>query len=197
MGRCYEFGVVIAEGCDHVMVVPAEGGKCVCSGCGTECLGRFNGCASIISQPGYVPLLAPKPSAASRARAAPALRPIAEPAPAHAHVEQAHPIPAPPPPPPPSVVPLFTDKQVERLLSAPEEVLDKMQVLGEHLRERDNELAAAFDRFAEVLHRLSAEAAADRKAQEKLAEAIQELVTRVDSVEATVTRPIIKFRRSS
>ena len=60
MGRCYEFGVVIAEGCDHVMVVPAEGGKCVCSGCGTDCLGRFNGCASIISQPGYVPLLAPE-----------------------------------------------------------------------------------------------------------------------------------------
>ncbi len=76
MGRCYEFGVVIGAGCDHAMVVPAGGGRCECRSCGAVCTGRFDGCAAIVSQPGYVPVVAPawavevspaEPSALARA----------------------------------------------------------------------------------------------------------------------------------
>ncbi len=59
MGRCYEFGVVVGEGCEHAMVVPAGGGRCQCATCGVTCTGKFAACASIIDQPGYVPATAP------------------------------------------------------------------------------------------------------------------------------------------
>ncbi|HEX7167982.1 MAG TPA: hypothetical protein VF230_13475 [Acidimicrobiales bacterium] len=60
MGRCYEFGVSIAAGCDHAMVVVEEGGACRCVSCATICRGRFAGCVRVLSTPGYVPVLAPR-----------------------------------------------------------------------------------------------------------------------------------------
>lgn len=59
MGRCYEFGVLVGEGCQHAMVVPASGGRCECEVCGVACTGKFAGCAAILAQPGYVPATAP------------------------------------------------------------------------------------------------------------------------------------------
>src|SRR5688572_23223867 len=55
MGRCYEFGVAVAEGCEHAMVVTPEGGACQCRGCGVRCEGRFPGCAAIVAIPNRVP----------------------------------------------------------------------------------------------------------------------------------------------
>ena len=110
MGRCYEFGVVITEGCDHTMTVPDEGGRCVCNSCGADCLGRFNGCASIISRPGYVPLLAP---ASAREHAPEPPAEAETPAAAVAAVPSAAPEPA-----VAEIVPI-DEAQLERLLSAP------------------------------------------------------------------------------
>ncbi|MGH9177230.1 MAG: hypothetical protein ACRD0N_01560 [Acidimicrobiales bacterium] len=59
MGRCYEFGVLVGEGCEHAMVVPDPGGRCECATCGARCAGRFAACAAIIESPGYVPVTAP------------------------------------------------------------------------------------------------------------------------------------------
>lgn len=59
MGRCYEFGTSIAEGCDHAMVVTNAGGACVCIRCQTLCGGRFSGCAAVIAEPGRIPAYAP------------------------------------------------------------------------------------------------------------------------------------------
>lgn len=156
MGRCYEFGVVITEGCDHAMVVPAEGGKCVCSGCGADCLGRFNGCASIISQPGYVPLLAPA--------SALVLRPeVAEQRPTTAGTEEqttARPTIDVTPPSTMPAVPDSTEFPTEaedallRMLGAPEVTLAKVERLEQQLALRDKELALAFQKFTEALHRV-------------------------------------------
>lgn len=59
MGRCYEFGVVVGEGCEHAMVVTTEGGECQCGTCGAGCAGRFAACEAILGQPGYIPVTAP------------------------------------------------------------------------------------------------------------------------------------------
>ncbi len=59
MGRCYEFGVEIHAGCEHAMVVTAEGGACECKVCSTVCPGRFAGCAAVVAIPGRVPPSAP------------------------------------------------------------------------------------------------------------------------------------------
>lgn len=59
MGRCYEFGVLVGEGCEHAMVVPHAAGRCECATCAVVCTGRFAGCAGIIERPGYVPPTAP------------------------------------------------------------------------------------------------------------------------------------------
>ncbi|MBW3548159.1 MAG: hypothetical protein KY452_08530 [Actinobacteria bacterium] len=45
MGRCYEFGPKIVEGCDHPMT--AEPSSCSCERCGAVCTGRFRGCADV------------------------------------------------------------------------------------------------------------------------------------------------------
>src|SRR5689334_10238395 len=60
MGRCYEFGVSIADGCEHAMAVADEGGYCHCTACGSRCDGRFRACAEVVAKPGYVPVAAPK-----------------------------------------------------------------------------------------------------------------------------------------
>src|SRR5947208_2289691 len=76
MGRCYEFGVAVVEGCEHAMVVSAEGGACQCSVCGAHCPGRFEGCEAIVAVPGRVPPLAPEWStAACRGEAMPVAPP--------------------------------------------------------------------------------------------------------------------------
>lgn len=62
MGRCYEFGVVIHEGCEHTMVVSPEGGACLCGSCGASCTGRFRGCDAVLALPGHIPIAAPEPS---------------------------------------------------------------------------------------------------------------------------------------
>jgi len=59
MGRCYEFGTSIVEGCDHAMVVTSTGGACVCVRCQTLCGGRFGGCTAIIAEPGRIPAYVP------------------------------------------------------------------------------------------------------------------------------------------
>jgi hypothetical protein len=59
MGRCYEFGVAIGDGCEHAMVVSDGGGACGCAACGATCGGRFRSCAEVTSTPGYIPLAAP------------------------------------------------------------------------------------------------------------------------------------------
>jgi hypothetical protein len=82
MGRCYEFGAVIGEGCGHAMVVSDEGGHCVCPVCQVTCPGKFNGCAGIVAQPGYVPLSAPvwaRPGASDKRGAKRATAPAPEP----------------------------------------------------------------------------------------------------------------------
>ena len=59
MGRCYEFGVLVGEGCEHAMVVPGSGQRCECATCGVTCTGKFAACETIIAKPGYVPATAP------------------------------------------------------------------------------------------------------------------------------------------
>lgn len=59
MGYCYEFALDIVSGCGHAMTVAPEGGRCECLTCGARCPGRFNGCAPVLEQPGYIPLTAP------------------------------------------------------------------------------------------------------------------------------------------
>lgn len=68
MGRCYEFGAVVVSGCDHPMVVVAEGGACACTECAAFCRGKFSGCPDIVARPGYVPVLAPKTVRTARVR---------------------------------------------------------------------------------------------------------------------------------
>jgi hypothetical protein len=196
MGRCYEFGVLIHEGCEHAMTVAPEGGHCVCAECGTTCPGRFSGCAQIVSQPGYVPLLAPRLGRSDTAAAAPP----PEDAPLGVGVQRV-----------PAraadaaagdardadIVPI-DEEQLRRLVEAPERLMERLDGLGEQFKERDTELGTAFERFTDGLHRLADEMAADRQAQERLLEAVEKLSEQVDTVESTVTRPIFpKFRRSS
>ena len=45
MGYCHEFGSQICEGCGEPML--AAHASCVCDACGTECRGRFPGCAAV------------------------------------------------------------------------------------------------------------------------------------------------------
>src|SRR5687767_5793398 len=59
MGRCYEFGVSLHDDCEQAMVVPSEGGHCICASCGADCPGQFNACGAVVAQPGYVPVTAP------------------------------------------------------------------------------------------------------------------------------------------
>ena len=60
MGQCYEFGVTIKDGCGHAMRVPTKTGACVCPTCKARCEGRFEACARIVSEKGYVPVTAPQ-----------------------------------------------------------------------------------------------------------------------------------------
>ena len=60
MGHCYEFALDIVPGCEHAMTVSDSGGVCECPTCDAVCGGRFEGCASVLERPGYVPMHAPR-----------------------------------------------------------------------------------------------------------------------------------------
>jgi hypothetical protein len=45
MGFCAEFGPVITEGCDHLMVAGVD--SCSCPECGAVCRGQFEGCSDV------------------------------------------------------------------------------------------------------------------------------------------------------
>lgn len=45
MGWCSAFGPQIHEGCDHAMVAGTD--ACSCTECGSDCAGRFPGCATV------------------------------------------------------------------------------------------------------------------------------------------------------
>jgi hypothetical protein len=60
MGQCYEFGITIKEGCGHAMRVPTKTGACICPTCKARCEGRFEACERIVSQKGYIPVMAPQ-----------------------------------------------------------------------------------------------------------------------------------------
>jgi len=187
MGRCYEFGVPVVDGCEHAMVVVAEGGACACSACGAHCLGKFAGCADIVAQPGYVPSTAPAGLVPSADRN---LLPIPN---------------RPASPPPTDLAPdtSTTDLEVSRallvavqseldavrahlhaLLDRPvgagrEEVLDAIERVRAELDARDAELRAAFDEV--VAH------------YGRMADTIDELAARMAAVEHTPPRRL--FRR--
>ena len=207
MGRCYEFGVVIEEGCDHAMVVSPEGGACVCAGCGAGCTGRFGGCSAILAMPGHVPLAAPKGSLDGQARPqgvplravsatgeAGPVRPLAMPevpdaperAPEHV-VPDGLPLPR-----LAEVVDMF-----EELLARPDRTVDALAQLRRELEKRDEELLAAFDRLADAHSRIGEELAADREVRDRMVAVIEQLTDRLAAVEDTISRPILPtiFRR--
>lgn len=45
MGFCAEFGPVITEGCEHLMVAGVD--SCSCPDCGAVCKGQFDGCREV------------------------------------------------------------------------------------------------------------------------------------------------------
>jgi hypothetical protein len=61
-------------------VVPS-GGLCECEACGTLCSGRFSGCASVVSMPGYVPAGAPTTFSVAEPQRGPERAPEPDPAP--------------------------------------------------------------------------------------------------------------------
>jgi hypothetical protein len=72
VGHCYEFGVDIVLGCGHAMTVSSDGGVCECPTCGAGCDGKFEACAQVLEQPGYVPVTAPRWAVERRAPEEPA-----------------------------------------------------------------------------------------------------------------------------
>lgn len=141
MGRCYEFGVSIRPGCEHVMVVPPEGGRCECTGCGARCTGQFAACATIIATPGYRPAVAPN-------------LPMPQP-----QLEAAVTV-IDPEVPADGATPVAVGSVVrpDPLLS----VLTEVQDLGKQLVSRDDELAELFDRLVAELRKLREEVRAGR-----------------------------------
>lgn len=140
MGRCYEFGVSIHDGCEHAMVVAAEGGHCECQVCATSCPGRFSGCAQVVARPGYVPLLAPRlplpsaPPPASTVPVAVAPRPVE----ANGSAEA-----TPSPPAPSGAVSLVQDllEELRRQRATNDEMRSTMAELGERLGSLERALA--------------------------------------------------------
>lgn len=190
MGRCYEFGVAVHEGCEQPMVVPAEGGKCVCATCGAVCHGKFRGCDAIISQPGYVPLAAPR-AASEQHRGLDATPPSvavtassavvpSDAAPATVRAE-------------PAVVerlaPIIEHQLaevaalVESLAARPDRSVEAIVLLNRAMAARDEELAGAFERLTGSYERLIEEVRDDRGAVERLERAVTALADRLASLE--------------
>ena len=198
MGRCYEFGPVITEGCDHAMVVSPEGGACVCGECGARCLGRFKACGPILAQPGYVPVTAPRHTAKAAAANVPV--PLLGDSPAPAAPDLAMPAvervaPASRPAEVPrmaDIVPLF-----EALLDRPDRTNELVAQLRHELATRDDELGDAFDRLTEAHARIAEELAADREARERLVAAVETLSERLARIEDKTSRPLFGVRRTN
>ena len=175
MGRCYEFGVSIRDGCEHAMVVPAEGGRCECVGCGTPCTGRFKGCTAIISVGGYVPTTAP---AWSLRRPEPLPTATAVTGPTVAL------LPPPPPSPPAPVLAERDDDVITRVQASLDE-------LGRQIEARDAELGALFDRFVDEFTRLRDEISSLGSTTSLLRSRVDDLTERLDRmVAASLLGPI-------
>ena len=82
MGFCAEFGPVITEGCDHLMVAGVD--SCSCPDCGAVCKGQFEGCSDVWVAP---PAKKNKQAAKADAVPAAAVADHAEPAEAFAQEE--------------------------------------------------------------------------------------------------------------
>jgi hypothetical protein len=178
MGRCYEFGVSIREGCEHAMVVPADGGRCVCVSCDTACPGRFKGCVAVISQPGYVPVTAPAWSLHRDLSKDPAV-PVGAPSidegrtgvASASHAEPAS----------PAGSPSFD----------PDVVVALVEDLGKQIARRDAELGALFDRFVEEFQKLRDEVARQSESVALLRHRTDDVASRLDTiVSATLLGPL-------
>jgi hypothetical protein len=184
MGRCYEFGVSLSEGCEHAMVVAAEGGRCVCATCGSSCPGQFRACAAIVANPGYVPLTAPgwarpggsghpaTPLAPRRYAPAVAAEPDADPAV------------------PTAVQHELADLRalVEALLARPDHATIAIEALANEIEKRDDDFAAAFTRLNDAYKRLSELIRLESDARQAISEAVDRLAERVAPEEPS--RPI-------
>lgn len=219
MGRCYEFGVVIAGGCDHAMVVSPEGGACVCGTCGAACTGRFRGCDAILAMPGHVPVAAPKVDTRPESpadvplplRTAGPTLPDAAPRltmPSVGGYPQDQPTPHTSPIPQdqqspsqgagatlevvPANVPQLAEvvDLFERMLERPDRAVELISQLRSELGARDDELAAAFDRLTAAHQRVADELAAEREARERLITAVDQVAKRMAALEERSSRPL-------
>ena len=204
MGRCYEFGVSVHDGCEQAMVVAHEGGHCTCAACGAACPGRFKGCAIVVAQPGYVPLSAPvwaRPGAAAAPPDALPARLGSSPPQGQPDWDAAvEPAQVDPPMREPATLALRQElttvrSLLEALLDRPERAVDAVQALNHQLAVRDGELGESFDRLTEAYQRLTNELVADREARQALVAAVDRVAERLASVEEAQGRPLFGFRR--
>ena len=183
MGRCYEFGVVVGQGCDHPMVVASDGSACACSECGALCKGRFDGCAAVLARPGYSPVVTTVPVSI----AAPRVRPPAS------SVAVAV---APAVPEVPAVeVPLVAEAPEPVVSEQP--VMDSIDALRRDLETRDVALGEAFERLITSYDRLMEGVAADREARDRLIGAVELLAERLAELEGRDPAPLFPFRRDA
>lgn len=169
MGRCYEFGVAVGQGCDHPMVVAADGSACACSECGTVCKGRFDGCAAVLARPGYSPVLAVA-VAVTPAPVTPAPVPAA---PVPAALAPAVDIPEGP------AVPAVSDVPQPQ----PGAVVDSIEALRHDLETRDIALGEAFERLITSYDRLTG--------------VVELLGERLAELEGRDPAPLFPFRRDA
>lgn len=167
MGRCYEFGVLIGEGCEHAMVVPESGGRCQCATCGAACTGKFAACASIIDRPGYVPATAPTWAVA-----------VGTPGPA--------PAPSSPPAAGPAPRPSSPDPAVGTVAGA------LVEAVAERLAEIDAELGARIDTLSKAVDELRRQSAQEAASLQAAITNLAELVSRLDEARPA---PLFGFPR--
>ena len=153
MGRCYEFGPLIGEGCEHTMVVAAEGGHCECPSCGVTCPGRFAGCAAVVAKPGYVPVLAPKVAPTPSALAPTTTAVVVD------HID--------------TVDTRLPNGSALANGSAPSEVQRLAEELRAALATRDGQLLETLRRLEDAYTELATEVAALRTDQDKLRELLE------------------------
>lgn len=186
MGRCYEFGVSVDEACEHAMSVVADGGSCECTVCDARCPGRFAGCAQVVDQPGYVPVLAPAWARSGTASAAPAPE-LAPPRPVHRPVVRDLEAGRPARPVGDVESELAVIRElVEKLLDRPP-AGDEFGGFRAVLDERDTELTAMFERFLAVHGQLTTQVEQTTAAQARLAELLGRLERRLATIEELLT----------
>jgi hypothetical protein len=191
MGRCYEFGVSLKEGCEHAMVVAPEGGRCICPACGMSCPGQFKACALVVSKPGYVPVAAPTWALAGgsghREPALPVRNPHLLDADPEPGSQQLQVVPAPTA----GLAAVYEGELaevrslLETLLERPDRATDAVQMLNAAMASRDEELVDTFGRLTDAYNRLTDEVRADSAAREALVGAIDRLAERIADLEAS------------